>query len=106
MIVRPSRALCTFDQAKNILACNRTAIALHSRDNLNVSPAPIYCAEKMRLLDEFVAAVAAFLKVESAKLAAVARGQDSLFEGELTAARKRKNAAKEAIRSHHQEHGC
>ena len=60
----------------------------------------------MRLLDEFVAAVALFLKVESAKLAAAARGQDSLFDGELAAARKRKDAAKEAVKSHHQEHGC
>ena len=73
---------------------------------LNVSPAPIYCAEKMRLLDEFVAAVADYLKIESAKLAAAVRCEEWLSDGELEAARKRKNAAKEAIRSHQQSHGC
>jgi hypothetical protein len=98
--------LCTFDQAKDFLACNRTAIAPHSRDNPYVSPAPTYCAEKMRLLDEFVAAVAEYLKIESAKLAAAARCEEWLSDGELKAARKRKDAAKEAIRSHQQAHGC
>jgi hypothetical protein len=71
-----------------------------------VSPAPIYCAKKQRLLEEFMAAVADYLKIESAKLAAAMRCDDWLSDGELEAARKRKDAAKEAIRSHRQAHGC
>ena len=70
------------------------------------APPPIYCTEKMRLLDEFVAAVADYLKVESARLKAAVRGDEFLFDGELEAARNRKEAGKEVIRAHHQEHGC
>ena len=46
------------------------------------------------------------LKVESEGIAAAVRGNDLLFDAELEAARKKKDAAKEAIKSHLQEHGC
>jgi hypothetical protein len=71
-----------------------------------VSPAPIYCEEKNRLLDEYVAALGNYLKVESAKIATGLRGDDLLFDPEFAAARNRKDAAKETIKSHLQEHGC
>ena len=74
-------------------------------DNLRVAPAPIFCKEKARLLDAFVTAVSEYLKVEAAMLAAV-RDEESLFDSELEAARKRKDAAKDAIKAHQKDHGC
>ena len=54
----------------------------------------------MRLLDEFVAAVSGYLRVESARLAAAARNEESQLAGELEVARQRKDASKEAIKEH------
>jgi hypothetical protein len=51
-----------------------------------VSPAPSSCTEKIRLLDEFVAAVAEYLKIESARLKAAVLGDEFLFDHELEAA--------------------
>ena len=75
-------------------------------ENLRVPTAPIYCTEKMRLLDEFVAAVSGYLKVESARLAAAARDNESQFASELELARQRKDAVKQAIKAHQNEHRC
>jgi hypothetical protein len=78
----------------------------HLSENLRVPLAPIYCKERMRLLEEFVAAVSGYLKVESARLSAAARDEESHFAGELEVARQRKDASKEAIKAHQKQHGC
>jgi len=44
--------------------------------------------------------------MRSAQIAAVKRGDGFLFDGEIEAARERKNDAREAIESHRLEHGC
>ena len=71
-----------------------------------MAPASSYCGERIRLLDEFVAAVSEYLRVESAGLAALVRGDESDFDAELEVARRRKEAAREAIRAHQWKHGC
>jgi hypothetical protein len=81
-------------------------LRLHLSENLEVPSAPIYCKERMRLLDEFVAAVSGYLRVESARLAAAAGNGESQFAGELEVARQRKDASKEAIKEHEKEHRC
>ena len=69
-------------------------------------PRAIYCPEKNRLLEEYTRAVSDFLRMESAKTAALVRGVQVAFDGEFEEARKRKDAAKEAISKHQHEHGC
>lgn len=71
-----------------------------------MAPAPIFCREKQRLCDEFLMAVSEYLKLESARLAAAMRDDEFQLNRELEAARTRKNAAKESIKEHQQEHGC
>ena len=68
--------------------------------------AQMYCNKKKCLLDEFTAAVSVYLRLESAQIAAVVRGEDAPFAAELDAARKRKEVAKQAIREHQERHGC
>ena len=57
-------------------------------------------------LDEFVAAVSEHLRVESARIPALVRGDESEFDADLEVARRRKEAAREAIRAHQWKHGC
>ena len=66
----------------------------------------MYCPAKKRLLDEFTAAVSEYLRLESAQIAAVVRGEDAPFAAELDAARKRKELTKQAISEHQNRHGC
>ena len=66
----------------------------------------MYCQEKKRLLDEFTAGVSEYLRMESAQITALVRGEDVPFAVELEAARKMKEAAKQAIREHQKRHGC
>ena len=68
--------------------------------------APTFYAEQHRLLEEFVMAVSEYLRSESVRTGAWAKGGESLFDDDLEAARKRKEGAKEAIRAHQKEHGC
>ena len=75
-------------------------------DNLLLAPAQTFCSKKSRLLDEFVAAVSQYLRLEAASLTALPKDGKSLFEADLDTARKRKEAAKDAIRVHQREHGC
>jgi hypothetical protein len=75
-------------------------------DNLVLAPAHSFCSKKILLLDEFAAAVTQYLRVEAASLAALVKGGESLFDADLETARKRKEAAKEAIRVHQKQHGC
>ena len=71
-----------------------------------VPPRPGYCPEKNRQLKEYTRAVSDFLRMESAKVAALVRSDQLAFDAEFGEARKRKDAAKEAIRKQQQEHGC
>ena len=87
-------------------SASSTEIASHTRDNLSVLPAQTYCEEWNRLLDEYLVVVADYLRIESTKLAAAVRGDEFLSDAELDAARKRTDVAREAIKSHVQEHGC
>jgi len=69
------------------------------------APAP-FCEERRRLTDAFVAAVSEYLRMHSARVAAITRGDEVLFEEEIDTARKRKNEAMELVRAHQREHGC
>ena len=71
-----------------------------------MSPRPLYCSEKNRLLEEYTRAVSDFLRMQSAKIAALVRGGEVAFEADLEKARKRKHAAKEAIQKHQRKHRC
>ena len=70
------------------------------------SPGPAFCAEKQRLMEEFTLAVSEYLHAESQHMRAVASGNGLDCEPEISAAAKRKNAAKRAILRHRREHGC
>ena len=67
---------------------------------------PGYCPEKKRLIEEYTRAVSDFLRMESAEIEAQVRVDQVAFDAEFEEARKRKDAAKEAIQKHQQEHGC
>jgi hypothetical protein len=65
----------------------------------------MYCPEKKRLLDEFMAAVSEYLQADSFPLTAVV-GQPQRFTAKIESARKRKEAAKQALKEHILQHGC
>jgi hypothetical protein len=68
--------------------------------------APIFCAEKQKLIEDFEAAVSALFQLQSAKVAAVASGDRFQLETQLELARARKDSAKEAIVQHMRAHCC
>jgi hypothetical protein len=70
------------------------------------SPAPIACIQKQRLLEEFERAVAEQHRLQAARTAAMLRGEDFLFEKEITWAALQRENVKYAILAHQHEHGC
>jgi hypothetical protein len=54
----------------------------------------------------FRAAATAYLQLEARHLQAVVRGEELNCAAAIKAARERKDAAKQAIIAHQQEHGC
>jgi hypothetical protein len=68
--------------------------------------APIFCAEKQKLIEDFEAAVSALFQLQSAKVAAVASGDSFQLESDLEAVRARKQLAKRAIEQHMKAHCC
>ena len=73
---------------------------------MSTAAAPIFCRERERLLEEFVVAVSAFLKLESAQLQSVAEGGDFNQQADLSAARRRKEQAARQLKEHQAVHGC
>jgi hypothetical protein len=71
-----------------------------------MTPAPIFGAERQRLLDEYTAAVFEYLQLESARLAALAHGDEIQLEAEIEAARQRRDESKLAIKEHQAAHSC
>jgi len=69
-----------------------------------MTPAPIFCAERQRLLDAYTAAVFEYLQLESARLAALAHGDE--IQLEVEAARQRRDESKLAIKEHQAAHSC
>ena len=69
-------------------------------------PGPIFCAERQRLITEFMTAASEHLQLLSEQLNAVARGDGFEFEAEIHATRERKLEAKYAVLKHRHEHGC
>jgi len=55
---------------------------------------------------KFRAAATAYLRLQARNLEAVASGEEFNFEEAINAARDGKDAAKQAIVAHQQEHGC
>jgi hypothetical protein len=76
------------------------------RDNLGVLAERIVCAQRRRLVKNFVSAVSEYLRLESSRIAAIKFGDEHLLQSQLEAARKRKEEVKWAIREHQKEHGC
>ena len=66
---------------------------------------PITCAEKQRLISEFILAVVQYVWSQVGHLKSVVVGAPG-FEAEINTARKRKEAAKTAILNHQTEHRC
>ena len=74
-----------------------------------VSPKKLFCSEKWRLLDEYVAAARDIMNIQSLREAAIASGrEDTLgeFDPQLQAARTRKDEALDTYIQHIQGHGC
>ena len=74
-----------------------------------MAPAPIkpaFCGEQQRLIIKFRVAATAYLQLEARHLQAVVNGEESNLEDAIKAARGRKDAAKQAVTAHQQEHGC
>jgi hypothetical protein len=60
-------------------------------------PAPIFCAERQRLIAQFLVAASEYLQALSEQLKSVALGNGLGLETEITAARQRKDEAIYAI---------
>ena len=71
-----------------------------------MSPARAPCEERQRLVTAFTTAVSEYLRMRSAQIAAIKRGDGFLFEAEIEKARERKNGARRAIELHRLQHGC
>ena len=73
-----------------------------------IRPRQLFCTEKWRLLDEFVAAAREIVGIQSRRTAALTGGDDDLgeFDRQLELARARKDAALETYTRHIEAHGC
>ena len=71
-----------------------------------MAPAPLFCANRKALLDEYAAAASEYLRMQSAQTQALAQGRSIVFEGELKAAQKRMEDARRSINLHERQHGC
>ena len=83
-----------------------TSIDLNS--NPNGSPAPLFCGEKYRLLDDFLRAVRELNRLHTEQTHAVIRGDRDFtrFDILIYAAQERKESAKYAWFAHVENHGC
>ena len=70
-----------------------------------VAPAPIFCDELHELMDRFRHVAHEYLEIQSAHLAAIAKGKGG-FKKQIEVARRRKEDAKCAILEHQERHGC
>ena len=70
------------------------------------TPAPIFCAERQRLIGQFLKAASEYLQALTEQLKSVTLGNGFGLETEIAAARQRKDEAKYAILKHESEHGC
>jgi hypothetical protein len=93
-----------------VFVCNRILIKKGNVDEIPVRgdnrrvPPGYACAERIRLLEEFVSAVSDYLLLES-QLEAEQRGEISPH-AQIAVAWLRKEEAKRAAREHRMEHGC
>ena len=71
-----------------------------------MSPAPAACEERQRLVEAFTKAVSEYLRMRSAQIAAVKRGDGFLFDREIENAQQQKDSARNAIELHRLRHGC
>jgi hypothetical protein len=69
-------------------------------------PAPIFCAERQRLIAEFTAAASEHLQLLSEQIKSVALGHGFGLEPEIAAVRQRKDEAKYAVLEHDSKHSC
>ena len=65
-----------------------------------------HCPEKHRRVQEFGAVVSEYMRMESDQQRAVIDGREYERGDELCKVRERKDAAKQAVLDHQQEHGC
>jgi hypothetical protein len=70
------------------------------------SAKPIHCIEKERLLKAFAAAVGEYNRMNSARVAALRRGDELTFAAQLEEAAERMDNARYAIIAHREQHGC
>ena len=73
-----------------------------------MAPQPAYCAEKVRLLDAYLAAMHEVLMLQDQELAEFASGGEGLdrFDLALQVARRKRDTAKTACMEHVAEHRC
>jgi hypothetical protein len=70
------------------------------------APAPIFCIELRRLTDAYAWAVSEYLRLQSAKLAAIINGDTMTIDEQLSATEIAKDNAKYALLAHRAKHGC
>jgi hypothetical protein len=75
--------------------------------NFKVSPAPQFCAERQRLLNEFIDAVYQCNLLQSMQTQALARDEDATaFEAQMAEAKEWREQVKRTLLSHQELHGC
>lgn len=71
-----------------------------------MGPSPGFCTKKEWLTDLFIKAVSEYNRSQSAQVAALRNGEGMLFEDQVKAARDQRDAARDALLMHRQQHGC
>ena len=64
------------------------------------------CVERKSLSDAYIDAVAEYIRMQLAQVAAAVEGDETRFVQETREAGHRKDAAKYALIQHHRQHGC
>ena len=71
-----------------------------------MAPAPQFCPERQRLLEQFMAAVQEQTDLQNTQIKALINGEGFNLEREIADARERRDQAKYAILAHDESHGC
>jgi hypothetical protein len=70
------------------------------------APAPILCMEKERLIRAYTDAALEYNHLNSIRIAALIRGEETPPVGQISEAEMRKENSKYAILAHMLDHGC
>jgi hypothetical protein len=70
------------------------------------APSPIFCLEFQRLKNRYRMAASEYLRMQTAYMEALIKGDADIFASEVNAARQPMEEAKYAILEHQEQHKC